>query len=159
MVPRRAKFFKYGSDERCEEVRKFIEEAGILLDIRDLKMDPLTQGEARNLVGYLHVEHFINKMSPYYAKSGIEDVITSRDKVIDILIKEPSLIRVPIVQSARLITIGCDKSKITDMLRLDLNNGDGTHDEERDYAGNTRMNNRPIHKPKNNYKKRSAASK
>lgn len=159
MVPRRAKLFKFGNDDRCEEVRKFIEEAGVLLDIRDLKVDPLTQGEARNLVGYLHIEHFLNKMSPYYAKSGIDDVISNRDKVIDILIKEQSLFKVPIIQSARLITIGCDKSKITDMLRLDLHNGDGNHDEDRDYAGNTRMNNRPIHKSKNNYKKRSTASK
>jgi arsenate reductase-like glutaredoxin family protein len=159
MVPKRAKFFMFGNDERCEEVRKFIENAGVLLDARDLKIDPLTKAEARDLVGYLHIEHFVNKVSPYYAKSGIEDVINDRDKVIDIIIKEQSLLKVPIVQSARLITIGCDKGKITEMLRLDLRNSDGNGDEDRDYAGNTRMNNRPISKPKNHYKKKSVSSK
>ena len=159
MVPKRAKFYKFGDDERCEEVRKFIENAGVLLDVRDLKIDPLTPAEAHDLIGYLHVDHFINKMSPYYTKSGIEAVLDNREKVIEIIVKEPSLVKVPIVKSARLITIGCDKGKISDMLRLDMTNSDGKHDEDRDLAGNTRMNNRPTHRPKNNYKKRTSASK
>ncbi len=159
MVSKRAKLFKFGDDERCEEVRKFIEESGVLLDVRDLKIDPLTLTELRDLIGYLHIEHFINKNSPYYAKSGIDEVISERDKVIEILINEQSLFKVPIVQSVRLITIGCDKGKISDMLRLDMHKANGNSDEERDVAGNTRMNNRPVNRPRNSHKKKSVSSK
>ncbi len=157
MVSKRAKFFMFGKEDRCEEVRKFIEDAGILLSIRDLKIDPLTLTEMHTLVGYLFIEHFVNKTSPYYAKSGVEEVINDRNKVIEILIKEQSLIKVPIVQSARLITIGCDKEKISNMLRIDAHNGNGEHMS--DATGNTRISNRPITKPRNIHKKRSSASK
>ena len=157
MVSKRAKFFMFGKDDRCEEVRKFIEDAGILLIIRDLKVDPLSLKEIHNLVGYLFIEHFVDKTSPYYAKSGIEEVINDRDKVIEIIIKEQSLIKVPIVQSARLITIGCDKEKISNMLRIDSHNINGEHIN--DSAGNTRISNRPITKPRNIRRKRTVSSK
>ncbi len=118
MALKRAKFYSYGNDDLCGSVRKFIEDAGILLDVRDLEKQPLTALELKRLIGHLNVEHFLNKLSGAYTKSGLDKEVPSRDEVIDMMAKDPTLIRKPIIKTSRLVTIGCDKKKIADMLQL-----------------------------------------
>ena len=36
MPPKRVTFITYGNDEQCAETLRFIENAGVILDIRDI---------------------------------------------------------------------------------------------------------------------------
>ena len=50
MALRQAKFLTYGDDEQCAEVKKFIEEAGVILEYRDIEKKPLTEDELTALI-------------------------------------------------------------------------------------------------------------
>ncbi|MBU8932870.1 MAG: hypothetical protein KOO62_02575 [candidate division Zixibacteria bacterium] len=122
MVPRRAKMFVYGNDDvRCQEVQKFIEGAGILLEVRDTKEDPFHHQELMNLIGFLNISHFLNKMSESYTKHKLDEAKLSREEMIQLILDDHSLLRYPILQSTRLITVGCDQDKIANMLQIDAN--------------------------------------
>ena len=121
MPEKRAKFLTYGNDERCEEIRKFIEDAGILLIVRDMKTDPPSVDEFKALLGHNSPAHFLNPASEAYSRFGLDKGLPDRDEIFRMMAEDPSLIRRPVIKSVRLITAGCDKKKISEMLQINAN--------------------------------------
>jgi len=119
MVRRTAQFYTYGSDTQCLELMKYLEEAGIRLDVRDIEKAPLSSYELRKLIGYCNVNHFLNPMSPSYEKNGLGDKSQhDRDEIIELILKDHTLLRRPLVRTSRLTTIGCDKKVIDSVLQI-----------------------------------------
>lgn len=139
MALKRAKFYTYGEDTLCEEIKKYIEEAGIVLDVRDLAKDPFTRDELTKLIGFLDIKHFLNTTAKEYKTHNLDKQLPEREELIKILSEEPSLVRRPIIQNTRLITVGCDRRKISEMLQLSMN---GSNMSMEDSKGNIRNNNR-----------------
>lgn len=121
MAPKRAKYYSYGDDARCTEVKKYIEDSGILLDVRDLSRQPLTRNELADLIGHLSIDHFLNHMSESYIKHNLDEVKLSREELFELMAADYTLIRKPIIVSSRLMTIGYDKKKIAEMLQINSN--------------------------------------
>ncbi len=141
MVPKRATFISYGTDDSCAEARKFIEDSGVLLRLRDLAKNPLTVYELEKLIGHTNIGHFLDTLSESYAKHKLDQNSTPRAEIIKLMAEDHTLIRRPIIQSARLTTVGCDKAKIAQMLQISLN---GSGDEESAVRnGNRRHHSRP----------------
>lgn len=118
MAPKRATFISYGGSQDCLEVRNFIEGSGIVLTVRDLSQKPFTERELSNLVGYLNMDHFVDKTSESFHKNGLDKGLPERDEMIKMMAEDYTLIRRPIIKSNRLITVGCDKKKLMDMLQI-----------------------------------------
>ncbi len=137
MVPKRAQFLTYGNDTQCADIRRFIEDGGVLLDIRDIEKKPLTLEEVNALVGYLDLNHFLNPMSPSFDKHGLDKELPPRDEVIAMIVKDHTLLRRPIIRTNRLFTIGCDKRKIAEMLQISPN-GKPSADDDKDNGQNKR---------------------
>jgi len=121
MPPKRAKFISYGSDDTCLETKKFIEDAGVLLSVRDIEKEPLSPEEIDRLLGYYDPRHFLNMASPSYEKKRLDEKLPDRHELIDLIAEDHTLLRRPIVQTARLTTVGCDKKSIGLMLQLNEN--------------------------------------
>ena len=140
MAQKRASFMTYGNDERSEAIRQFIEEAGVQLDIRDWKKSPPTVAELRKLLGHIPIKHFLNPTSPSYAKKKLDEAIPSREEVLAMIVEDPSLLRRPMVKTSRLLTVGYDKKKISEMLQLDASDantvGEGPREQPRRSSGN-----------------------
>lgn len=128
MAPKRAVFMSYENDEACVEVRKYIEESGIILQVRDISKQPLTEWELTNLIGQLRIEHFLNVSAPSFGKHKLDQSLPPRNDLIKLMAEDHTLIRKPIVKAARLITVGCDKSKIAEMLQINSNGEAVVHD-------------------------------
>ena len=118
MTPKRAQYLTYGDDNLCAETRKFIEDAGVLLDVRDIGKNPLSEEELSKLTGQHEITHFLNTLSDSYKKYRLDRHLPDRGDILRLMAKDYTLIRRPIVSSARLLTIGCDKRKIADMLQI-----------------------------------------
>ena len=118
MTPKRAAFLSYGNDDLCAETRRFIEEAGVLLSVRDISKNPLSEAELSGLIGNLPIKHFLNAMSDSYTKYHLDKHLPDRDQLIKLLAQDHTLLRRPIVKSSRLVTVGCDKRKISEMLQI-----------------------------------------
>jgi arsenate reductase-like glutaredoxin family protein len=138
MAPKRAKFYTYGDDERCHETRKFIEEAGVILEVRDISEKPLTYDELDSLYGHCEVRHFLNPLSSAYSKNGLDRSLPERDKLLQLMADDHTLIRQPIIKCTRLMTVGCDKKKISEMLQIGQN-GSGGNVESRSSRTSGRM--------------------
>ena len=128
MAAKRAKFYSYGDDDRCHDIRRYIEDAGIILEIRDLEKDPLSVEELDALLGYCDVTHYLNKLSKSYDSNGLDKRLPERNKVLELIAKDQTLLRVPFIKSTRLWTVGCDKKKIAEMLQIRENGSDGRED-------------------------------
>jgi arsenate reductase-like glutaredoxin family protein len=118
MAPKRAQYLTYGDDGLCAETRKFIEDAGVLLDVRDIGKNPLSEEELSNLIGHIQITHFLNSLSDSYKKYRLDKHLPDREDILRLMAKDHTLLRRPIIRSARLLTIGCDKRKIADMLQI-----------------------------------------
>lgn len=121
MAPRRATFISYGEEEGCAETINFIKDSGVLLTVRDLEKQPFNEQEVMNLVGHLDIRHFLNKSSDSYISNDLDKNLPDRDEVIKMMADDYTLIRRPIIRSARLITIGCDQKRVSEMLQLGVN--------------------------------------
>ena len=128
MAPKRARFYTAEKDERCLETRRFIEDAGILLDVRDIEKNPLSVDELSALYGHCDMSHFVDQMSEAYTEHGLDKKLPERDKLLELMAADCSLIRRPIIKSTRLMMVGCDKNKIAEMLQIGQNgSGDREH--------------------------------
>jgi arsenate reductase-like glutaredoxin family protein len=141
MPPKRATFLSYGSEQQCVETKQFIEDAGVLLSIRDIEREPLTYDEIDRLIGYINPRHFLNMASPSFEKGGLDQQLPPRRELIGLILKDHTLLRRPIIQAARLTTVGCDKKSIALMLQLN-GNGTGNNDDDRDRNHNVRNDSR-----------------
>ena len=121
MPPKLATYIAYGLDEHGEDVRKYIINAGVRLTVRDTKKDPLNYAELDGLLGHIPMINFLNKASQEYAKLDLGEELPDRHEMLDILAKNPGLLRGPIVRTSRLLTVGCDKEKISKMLHINRN--------------------------------------
>ncbi len=141
MPEKRAKYLTYGKDERCDEIRKFIEDAGICLIVRDMKTDPLSVDELKNLLGHNSITHFLNPASEAYSAKGLDKGLPERDEIFRMMAEDPTLIRRPVIKTVRLITAGCDKKKISEMLQINAN---GEAIEVRVHDRQPRVNRRAV---------------
>ena len=105
MVPKRATFFSYGNDDTCAETKRFIEDGGVLLSVRDLEKSPLTVDELRKLIGYTNIAHFLNTLSDSYIKHNLGKNFMPREEILQLMAADYTLVRRPIVQSSRLTTV------------------------------------------------------
>ena len=140
MALQRATFITYGNDEACASTKEFIEGSGIILDVRNLDEKPFTYDELSHLIGYLSLSHFLNAASPAYSKQNLDKELPPRREVLRMMVEDHTLLRRPIIQAARLITVGCDHQKISEMLQISNNNNGDSGGDERSHstAGNNR---------------------
>ncbi|MBN1212132.1 MAG: hypothetical protein JXA92_06095 [candidate division Zixibacteria bacterium] len=132
MALKKVKYFTYDENEQCTEIRNFIENAGIILDVRDLTREPLTEEEIASLISHFDISHFLNPMSKSYKALGFDKRTPSREEIVKGIVEDYTLLRRPIIRNARLFTVGCNKKAISEMLQIsrngkDSDNGDGNY--------------------------------
>lgn len=152
MALKRAKFITYGADPICDEIQKFVEEAGFILDKRNLAEKPFTYDELKKMIGYLDVNHFLNPMAPAYSKKNFDKALPAREELFQVLAEDNSILRKPIIQTPRLMTVGCNKQKIMEMLQL--SNSSYSQDNNNGSSGSSN-NNRNNHRRHTNSKNSS----
>jgi len=121
MAPKRATFYTYGDFDRCKDIKKYIEDAGIILDVRDIEKHPLSEIEMDKLLGHIPMNHFLNPASPSYAKHKLDEGLPEREELLKLILSDPTLLKRPIVKTIRLVMAGCDKKKIAEMLSIGSN--------------------------------------
>lgn len=131
MPQKTATFITCGTGEHCDDMRRFIEDAGIRLTIRNLKESPFSVRELDQLFGHNPLTYFIDPASEEYTRHGLDRQMPERDDLLKLMSETPGLLRVPIIKTIRLITVGCNKERIAEMLQISRNG-----DQPRDTEGN-----------------------
>ena len=121
MAQKTATYYGYGDEDQCADLRQFIEDAGIHLLKRDMSKDPLSARELDQLFGHNPLTYFVNPAAAEYTELGLDKQLPERQELLSILAANPGLLRHPIVKSGRLVTVGCNKDKISEMLQISRN--------------------------------------
>lgn len=121
MPQKRATFMILENDDRCEDVRRYIEDAGILLDVRNLRENPPSVRELESMFGHNPLTYFVNAASSDYERLGLDRRAPDRAEMLALISENPGLLRVPIIKTVRLLTIGCNKDLVAEVLQINSN--------------------------------------
>ena len=88
---------------------------GLELEERDFFADPFTELEIRDLFGERDPADFFSWSSPSFRKMGLKRDELSGDRLIEMMVEEPRLVRRPLVKLADELIVGTDRKA---MLRV-----------------------------------------
>ncbi len=82
---------------------------GVELEERDFFADPLSDQELRDLIGNRPASQVFSWNSPSFKKLGVTRDGLDDDRLIQLMLDEPRLIRRPLVQVGGEVFVGTDK--------------------------------------------------
>lgn len=123
-MQKRVDFYTYPHETNCEEMRQFLQTQDLDLRVRDLTKQPLTFDELNRLIRHIDIKHFINVGSKAYKKHHLDKELPDRKQIITYMAEDNDLLRKPIIISGRLMTVGCNRQKIMEMLQIKSNGSD-----------------------------------
>jgi regulatory protein spx len=94
----------------CRKASEFMEERGYHLNYRDLIKDRLSATELQKLIGKKDPEDFLNPRSEVFQKEKLKDNPPSRREAIRLMVKNPDLIRRPVIVAGGRVVIGYDEN-------------------------------------------------
>lgn len=97
----------FGS-KKCFDTKKaerYFKERKIKYSLIDMKEKGISKGELNNVSKVIPVNELINQKAKAYKTSNL-DKIRSNETKLEILLKEQSLIKIPIVRNGKLATVG-----------------------------------------------------
>ncbi|MEE9443971.1 MAG: ArsC/Spx/MgsR family protein [candidate division Zixibacteria bacterium] len=123
---KRAQMYCKKSNSSCEEAISFLEENGVIVSVRDMDKNPLTRRELHRILGYQNPKYYLDMTSPIYSKKKLDIKLPPREELLEMIVEHPELLRQPIIQSGRLMTIGVGKKQLAEMFQISTSdNGSG----------------------------------
>ncbi len=105
------------TDDPCfGEIREYLEEQEVSLQVHNIAQRPLNYPEISELVRHYDLHHFLNTNSKSFKKNGLDKTLPSRQEVIDLIARDNDLLNRPIIITGRLMAIGYNREMIREML-------------------------------------------
>lgn len=95
---------------------QFFENLDLVLRTHDVKNKPLNAEQIRRLVCHYDIIHFLNPNHKNYKKHKLDSAAVDRNEIIGLIEQDNLLLRLPIIVIGRLLTIGFNEKRITEML-------------------------------------------
>ena len=92
-------------------------ELGAELESRDLDKERLSQAELEELIGKRDYREFLNPRNELYRTRNMKGHPPSRDVAIQLMAKEPNLIRRPVVIRGMQMVLGFDEEAYRKLLK------------------------------------------
>lgn len=93
-------------------------ELGAELDERDYAKAPLSAAELKDLFGEHEPRDFMNARSPAFKAMGLAGKSLSREQAVALMVKEPNLIKRPIVVAGKEMIAGFDRERLRAALKI-----------------------------------------
>jgi arsenate reductase (glutaredoxin) len=92
-------------------------ELGAELESRDLDRERLSEAELQELIGKRDYREFLNPRNELYRTRNMKEHPPSRSEAIQLMAKEPNLIRRPVVIRGAQIVLGFDEEAYRQLLK------------------------------------------
>jgi arsenate reductase len=93
----------------CRKARKYLEKRGYQLYFRDLAKQRLSSEELEKLIGPRDYKDFLNPRNETYREENMKEDPPTRKQAIQMMAKEPNLIRRPVVVAGGRVVVGFDE--------------------------------------------------
>lgn len=119
-MKKRVTLYSNPDDTACSRVEKFLSEQDIILNVHDVKTQPLDFNQISKLLRNFDLDHFYNSNgnSNGKKKTTAETGPPDRQTIIENMAADNKLLRLPIILSGRLLTIGDNYERIGIMLQI-----------------------------------------
>lgn len=88
---------------------RFFKERSIPIQFVDLKQKPMSQGEIKRFIDRFGLAALLDKEGKAYADAGLKYLRVSDAEMMGKIEREPSLLLLPLVRSAKKLTVGLDE--------------------------------------------------
>jgi Spx/MgsR family transcriptional regulator len=106
---KKAQFLHKPNCTTCRKARKFLEKRGFQLYFRDLAKERLSPAELEKLIGNRDHTDFLNTRNELYRDENMKENPPTRKQAIQLMSKEPNLIRRPVVVAGGRVVLGFDE--------------------------------------------------
>ncbi|MGD0964305.1 MAG: Spx/MgsR family RNA polymerase-binding regulatory protein [Candidatus Acidiferrales bacterium] len=106
---KKAQFLHKPNCTTCRKARKLLEKRGFQLHFRDLGKERLSAAELESLIGNRDHTDFLNTRNQVYRRENMKENPPSRKEAIQMMAKEPNLIRRPVVVAGGRVVLGFDE--------------------------------------------------
>jgi len=109
----KARFYWKSTCSTCRDARSFIlNELGAVIEERNYAKEPLTIGELKEIFRQADPRDYINPKSPAYKAMGLKGKPLTPDQALDLIAKEPNLLKRPITVVGKTFIAGFDRDAL-----------------------------------------------
>ena len=115
---KRIRFFWKSTCSTCRDARSFLrKDLGAELEERDYARVPLGAAELKELFAGRDPRDFLNPRSPAFKTMGLAGKSLTAGQALALMVKEPNLIKRPIVVAGREMIAGFDRDRLRSALK------------------------------------------
>lgn len=99
--------------KNCGSVKKalnFLNSKNIPYEFIDFKVTPPTQNHLNDWLKFVSLETLCNKKGTTYKRLGLKDLTLTESEIKEWLLKEPMLIKRPVIEYQNGVIVGFDES-------------------------------------------------
>ena len=86
------------------------------LEEREYGKNPLSEKELRAIIGDGSIESYLNTRTPLYRERRMKQKPPSKDEAIKLMLKDPNLLKRPIIIKGKKKLTGFNEAEINDLL-------------------------------------------
>ena len=101
----------------CRKAKEFLSQSNVEINDRDFFKDPFNQSEIEELLQGKPASEMFNFRSPSFKKLGMEKDKLNDNDLIDLMLKEPRLVRRPVVRIDGHVYFSADRSVLEGLIR------------------------------------------
>lgn len=94
---------------KIRDTRKWLEERNVDYEFVDVKKEPLSRDELKELVFKVGLDVLVNKRGTTYRNLGLKDKEVSDEEMIDLLMENQSMIKRPVLVKEHAVLVGYDE--------------------------------------------------
>jgi len=106
MTPATIQVFGLEKDQATRAAQRFFKERRIAISFVDLRKRPIAAGELRRFVERLGARALLDETSRAYREGGLGHLRMDDAEIVERLLGDPSLLRLPLVRNGNEVTTG-----------------------------------------------------
>jgi len=110
IMPEKLIYYQKPACTTCRKAKALLLDLKLEFDSRDLDRQPLSEAELDRLIGARDFKEFLNPRNELYRERGMAQQPPSRTGALQLMSKNPNLIRRPLLVHGSQIIIGLDES-------------------------------------------------
>jgi len=110
-------FLQKPSCTTCRKAKLFLEKHGVLLELRSLDDERLSEAELEQLIGERDYREFLSTRNELYRERKMGEHPPGRAEAIRLMAGHPNLIRRPVVVRGKKIVLGYDEVAYRELLK------------------------------------------
>ena len=100
----------------CRKAKEFLSQKNVEIKVRDFFKNPFNRGEIEGLLQRKPASEMFNFRSPSFKQLGLERDKLSDNVLIDLMLKEPRLVRRPVVRIGDKVYFSADNSALESLI-------------------------------------------